>query len=387
MKILQIVCYFYHAWAYGGPPQSLFGLCRELVKRGHEVTVYTTDALDANHRVKELKETVDGIEIRRFRNISNYLAWNHRIFLTPGMIAAVRDNIKNFDIVHLNDFRTLQNLLAHHYARQYNIPYVLQARGSLINVISKKRLKQLFDIIGGYRLLRDASRFIALVPPEVDKYKEMGVSANKIDLIPNGVDPALYENLPKRGSFKQKYGLTDKNQVVLYLGRLHKIKGIDLLIQAFAGLTKEFSNARLVIAGPDDGYLPTLKNLTKKLGLDDRVLFVGGLYGEDKLAAYVDADVYALISVFGTTILEAMSCGTPVVVSEDCSMVDVIKNKAGLVVPYEIDSIRKALFTLLADDKMRQQFGQNCRVLVKEKYGWGAIAEQVEAVYNKCLGK
>ena len=387
MKILQVIAYFYRAWAYGGPPRSLFGLCQELVKRGHEVTVYTTDALDANHRIKELKETVDGIEIRRFRNISNYLAWNHRIFLTPGMIAAVRDNIKNFDIVHLNDFRTLQNLLAHHYARQYNVPYVLQARGSLINVITKKRLKQLFDIVGGYRLLRDASRLIALVPPEVDKYKEMGVSANKIDLIPNGIDLALFENLPKRGSFKQKHGLTDKNQVVLFLGRLHKIKGIDLLIHAFAGLTKEFSNARLVIAGPDDGYLPTLKNLTKKLGLNDRVLFVGGLYGEDKLAAYVDADVYALISVFGTTILEAMSCGTPVVVSDDCSIVDVIKNKAGLVVPYEKDSIRKALRTLLADAKMRQQFGQNGRALVREKYGWGAIAEQMEKVYQNCLSK
>jgi glycosyltransferase involved in cell wall biosynthesis len=390
MKILQIVCYFYPAWAYGGPPRNVFGLCQELVKRGHEVTVYTTDAFDEGHRIKEKQEVVDGIVIKRFRNISNYVAFHHRIFLTPGMIPAIKNNIKKFDIVHLNDFRTLQNLLVHYYAQQKGIPYVLQARGSLVNVITKQRLKQLFDIVAGYKLLREASRLIALALLEVEYYKKMGASEKKIDIVPNGIDLAQYENLPKRGSFKQKHGLSEKNQVILFLGRVHQRKGIDLLISAFAGLTKEFNNARLVIAGPDDGYLPTLKSLTRQLGLDDRVLFVGGLYGEDKLAAYVDADVYALTSsneVFGVTILEAMSCGIPVVVSDDCGIADIIKNKAGLVSPYQKEPLTQALRTLLTDEKLRQRFSRNGKALVRERFSWTNIAEQMEQVYQKVLVK
>jgi glycosyltransferase involved in cell wall biosynthesis len=390
MKILQIVCYFYPAWAYGGPPRNVYGLCKELVKRGHEITVYTTDVFDAGHRLKKTQEVVDGIEIKRFRNISNYVAFHHHIFLSPGMISAVRDNIKNFDIVHLNDYRTLQNLWAHHYARKYAIPYVLQARGSLVNIITKQRLKQLFDVMGGYNLLRDASRLIAVAPLEVDLYKDMGVSNNKIDIVPNGIDLAQFENLPKRGSFKQKHGLMDNNQVILFLGRIHKRKGVDLLISAFAELIKEFDKARLVIAGPDDGYLPTLKSLTKELGLNDRVLFVGPLYGEEKLSAYVDADIYALMAsyeIFGVTILEALSCETPVVVADDCGIADIIRNKAGLVVPHEKEPLTKALYSLLADDKMRQCFGRNGKALIWQNYSWGKIAEQMERVYKSVLAK
>lgn len=390
MKILQVVCYFYPAWAYGGPPRNVYGLCKELVKRGNEVTVFTTDALDAGHRLKETRETVDGIQIRRFHNISNYLAWNHRIFLSSGMIGAMKNEIKNYDIVHLNDYRTLQNLLAHHYAKKYAVPYVLQARGSLVNVITKQKLKQLFDFIGGHTLIRDASRLVAVSPLELEYYQKEGGNAKKIDIVPNGIDFSEYDNLPLRGTFKQKHGLKDNNQVVLFLGRVHKSKGIDLLISAFAGLSKEFHNARLVIAGPDDGYLPALKTLTKELGLEDTVLFVGPLFGDEKLAAYVDADVYALTSsyeIFGVTILEALSCGTPVVVSEGCGLGDVVNNRAGLVVPYEKEPLTKALLTLLADGKLREKFSRKGLALVHENYSWSSIAGQMEQVYQKCLAK
>jgi glycosyltransferase involved in cell wall biosynthesis len=390
MKILQIVCYFYPAWAYGGPPRNVYELSKALIKRGHQVSVYTTDAFDKENRVKEKQEVADGIEIRRFRNISNYVAFHHRIFITPGMISAIKNNIKKYDIVHLNDFRTLQNLLAYHYARKYDIPYVLQARGSLVNIITKKRLKQLFDIIGGYRLLRDASRLIALAPLEAEDYKKMGVTENKVDIVPNGIDLAQFENLPNRGSFKQQHGLSDINQVILYLGRVHERKGVDLLISAFSDLTKEFNDARLVIAGPDDGYLSALKSLTKELGLNDRVLFVGGLYGEDKLAAYVDADVYALTSsneAFGVTILEAMACGTPVVVSDDCGIADIINTNAGLVSPHKKEPLAQALRTLIVDEKLQQQFSQNGKVLVQENFSWTNIAKQMEQAYQKCFTK
>jgi len=387
MKILQIIPYFYPAWSYGGAPRNTYGLCKELVKRGHEVTVFTTDVLDARNRIKETLEIVDSIDIRRFRNLNHSVAFHHRIFLSPGMIGAMRNSLKSFDIVHLNEYRTLQNLLAHHYAQKYDVPYVVQARGSLVNVIAKQRLKSLFDILGGHTLLQDASRLIAVAPLEVEQYKSQGVSEEKIDIVPNGIDLAEFENLPPRGSFRQKHGLKGNNQVILFLGRVHKIKGIDLLISAFAGLAGNFNDARLVIVGPDDGYLPALKSLVSDLKLEQKVVFTGPLYGDQKLAAYVDADVYALTSsneVFGVSVLEALACGTPVVVTDCCGIADIIKDKVGLVVPYETAPLKEALCQLLEDDKKRLQYGRDGKTLVRGKYGWVAIAEQMERVYQRC---
>jgi len=389
MKILQVIPYFYPAWVYGGPPRNAYGLCKELVKRGHEVTVFTTDALDGRNRINKRRETADGIEIRRFRNLNNYVAFRHRIFLSPGMIGAMRQDLQHHDIVHLNEFRTLQNLLAHHYAQQKDVPYVVQARGSLVNVLAKQRLKSLFDFIGGRTLLRDAKRLIAVAPLEVVQYMSYGVDEHKIDIIPNGIDLTEFKGLPPKGSFRQKHGLDSKHEVILFLGRLHRIKGIDLLVNAFAGIARDFSDARLVIAGPDDGCLPSLKSLVSDSKLEEKVIFTGPVYGEEKLAAYVDADVYALTSsyeVFGISIFEALACGTPVIVTDRCGIADIVKDKAGLVVPYEAAAIKDALRQMLGDEQKRQQYGRDGQALVREKYGWESIAEKTEGVYKSCVG-
>jgi glycosyltransferase involved in cell wall biosynthesis len=390
MKILQVIPYFYPAWSYGGPPRSTYGLCKELVKRGHKVTVFTTDALDRHNRIKEKQETVDGIEIRRFSNLNNYVAFRHRIFLSPGMISAMREELKNYDVIHLNEFRTLQNLLAHHYAMKYRVPYIVQPRGSLVNILAKQRLKSLFDIMGGRRLIQDATRLVALAHLELPQFISYGVDEGKMDIVPNGIDLAEYQKLPPKGEFRQKYGIDAEQRVILFLGRVHRSKGIDLLIKAFSGVAGDFSEARLVIAGPDDGFLPSLKNLVGELKLEDKVVFTGGLYGEQKLAAYIDADVYTLPSFyesFGISVFEALACGTPVVVTDRCGIANIVRDKGGLVVPYEAASIENALRQMLGNEQERQHYGREGQALVRAKYGWGAIAEEMEKVYERCLGK
>ncbi len=121
--------------------------------------------------------------------------------------------------------------------------------------------------------------------------------------------------------------------------------------------------------------------------ISDRVLFTGPLYGQEKLQAYVDASVYVLPSsyeIFGITILEALACGTPVVVTDRCGIADIINQQAGLVVPYDTDRLRHALLQMLNDDKMRQQLGQRGKLLVREQFNWEKIAEQFEHMYQSC---
>jgi len=148
------------------------------------------------------------------------------------------------------------------------------------------------------------------------------------------------------------------------------------------------SDVRLVIVGPDDGYLPSLKKLIADLKISTKVLFTGPLYGQEKLKAYVDADVYVLPSsyeIFGITVLEACACGAPVVVTDRCGIADVIDGQAGLVVAYDKEQLQHALLHMLDDDKMRLRFGEKGKLLVREKFNCENIAEQVERVYKEIL--
>ena len=384
MKILQVIPYFAPAWDYGGPVSAAYNLSKELSKRGHSITVYTTDTLNSEDRIKENEETKDGIKIRRFKNWSNSIASKHKIFLSPSMISGIRNNLKEFDVVHMFEYRTIQNIIVHHYAKKYRIPYILQAHGSLPRIMDKQKFKQIYDRLWGHRLLKDASKVIALTSAEVEQYKRMGVSDEKIEIIPNGIDLSEFENLPKRGEFRKKYGLNSGQKIILYLARIHKIKGPDLLARAFAGLIKELATAKLVIVGPDDGYLPSLKELIKELGIEEKVLFTGPLYGREKLEAYVDADVYILPSVYETfpiSVLEAFACGTPVIVSNQCGIADVISGQAGYSVEYDKNQLHNAVVAILTKVELTDRFRKKGCKLVREKFTWSRIIEQLEHLY------
>lgn len=389
MRILQVVPYFIPAWGYGGPQTTIYDLSKELVKRGHQVAVYTTDALNAKNRISETVETIDGIQVRRFRNLSNYIAHRYNFFWPQGMLSTTKKELPGFDIIHMYEYRTFQNVLVHHYAKKYGIPYIAQADGSLFPGLGKRPLKTIFDLLFGHRIMSDASKLIAITPTEVEQYKELGAEESKIVQIPNSIDISEYEQLPEKGTFRKKYGITEEN-MVLFLGRIHKIKGVDILIKAVAPLIKEGRNIRLVVAGPDYGHLNYLKKLAKKLDIDGKITFTDFIFGEMKLAAYVDADVYVLPSIyetFPTTILEACACGTPVIVTDRCQIADLVQGNVGFVVPYDKDRLREAILKMLTDKELRMRFGKRGRILVKEQYSWSHRTEQFEAVYEKVLNE
>ena len=383
MKILQIIPAFYPAMAYGGAVAVAYHLSRELARRGHEVTVYTSDTLDKNHRQKTRISEVDGIEIYYFKNLSNILAW-HRLVFTPGMRLQLSTEIKNFDIVHLHTYYTFLNIFTHHYAKKYNIPYVLQAHGFVLPFFQKQRLKRIFNLFFGYRILKDASKVIALTKTEAEQYKGISVDDDKIEIVPNGIELSEYDNLPKKGEFRSKYAIRGDERIILYLGRIHRIKGVDLLVEAFADLINELDGVRLVIAGPDDGFLSTLKRQIDDLKIGDKILFTGPLYGRDKLEAYVDADVYVLPSAYETfpvTVLEACVCGKPVIVTDRCGIADIIHDKVGCVVEYDKDQLRDAIIKVLSDGGLRRRFGEDGRRLVMEEFGWDKVVLDVEKIY------
>ncbi len=386
MRILQVTSCFYPAWAYGGPVAVAFHLSKELARRGHEVVVYTTDTIDRNTRQRTKYLEIDGVKVYYFRNISNKLA-SRNLFCAPGMLFQLKKEIRHFDIVHLQDYRSFQNIVVHHYAKKYGVPYVLQAHGSLSRTAGKRRLKKLYDSSWGYRLLRDAYKVVALTETESEQYKSMGVSKGRIEIVSNGIDLSEFENLPKRGEFREKHGLNNNQKIILYLGRIHQTKGIDLLVKTFARLAENLNEAKLVIVGPDDGYLPALKALIKESKIEEKVLLTGSLYGGERLGAFVDADVFVTPSFLGfpVTFIEACATGTPIVTTKNGDNLDWIHNQVGYVTEYDENQLAPALAKILNNTDIAKLFQEKGQKITKERFNWSEIAKQVEGLYLECL--
>ena len=375
MKIVNVIPYF--TPQKGGDVASVYNLSKHLAERGHEVTIFTTDfELD-----REYIKSLDGVRVVPFHCIANI----GKMLISPTMKGQLKKEIKDFDIIHMHNFRSYQNVVAHHYAKKYNIPYILQAHGSVLPFFQKQRLKKLYDGVWGYRILKDASKVLAYQQIEATQYQDMGVNRDKIEILTSGIDLLKTEDMPKIGKFKKKYSIRDNEKVILFLGRIHKIKGLDLLINAFAELTKKLNSVRLVIVGPDDGYLSTINNLIASIGLESKILILGFISVNDKIAAYVDADVYVLPSrydIFPTTVLEACSFGTPIITTDQTGIRDLVNNNVGYVVPFDKNQLCNALFKILTDDRLRYYFGERGKKLIKEKYSWDKIVEQLEEIYK-----
>jgi glycosyltransferase involved in cell wall biosynthesis len=373
--------------------RSAFEISNHLVERGHEVTVYTTNQSLYKTNLETNKPVyLEGMKVYYFENLRKY--FTKKNFLPPPipyyLPFIARREVKQFDIIHIHGHRTILAVIVHHYAKKYGIPYVLQARGSVLPFFQKQKLKKIFDLLFGYRILKDASKVLALTKTEVEQYKKMGMDENKNEIIPNGIDLSEYDNLPKREEFRKKYSISDDEKIILYLGRIHKIKGIDLLVEAFSDSIKELDEVRLVIVGPDDGFLSTLKRQIEDLKIGDKILFTGPLYGRDKLRAYIDADVYVLPSVyeaFPNTVLEACACGRAVVVTDRCGIADVVDGVVGRVVEYDKNQLRDAIFEILNDDELRIRFEEETKKLVREYFSWADIVKKVEEVYETAQAK
>jgi glycosyltransferase involved in cell wall biosynthesis len=369
MRILQVIPVF--SQSFGGTVTNVRSISKELAKR-HEVTVFTTTALDLKHDIDEKTETINGFSVTYFKRSLKPLCYSGffgELNLSFDMMRSVKQKLADFDVIHLHSWQQFPDVLIHHFATKYKVPYILQTHGSLPIIGDKRLLKLLFNVTFSNKLLNGAAKMIALTPIEVKQYESMNASRQKIEVVPNGIDLSEYEHLPAKGLFKKKFGIGHDEPVVLYLGRIHQIKGIDFLVKAFVNVLKAVPKARLVIVGPDDGYLIGLTDLVTSLGLSKHVTIVGPLYGEAKLEAYVAASVFVLPSryeAFSYSVLEAMACGVPMIISKACAISSFLEDNTCLIVDPFNESLELALKNMLLDEKYQRTFSQNVKVSVKQ---------------------
>ncbi len=386
MRILHVTPSFYPAWAYGGIPRCAYEVCRSLAAGGDEVTVWTTDAFDAGRRCGPAEETVDGIFIRRFRNLHNGLAYHRQLYLPLGILKAPWRDLRAFDVVHVLSHRHLLVALVGAAAVRRGIPYVFTGNGTVPPIERYVLLKRLLDLLGADELLEQAAACVAVSQAEVPHYVSVGVAAQRVHVIPNGVRLDEFRDLPPRGSFRRAFGLGD-GPLIVFVGKITPRKGVDVLLRALARLP---AAVRLVVAGNFMMAEAPLRAIVEQLHLSDRVLFPGLLLGDDRNAAYVDADVVAYPStdeIFGLVAAEALMCGSPVVVCDDSGCGEVVRAAdGGRLVPYgDAAALAAALQALLDDPVERARCAAAGKRYVIANFGWDHIAAQTRALYGSLL--
>lgn len=388
MKILQVISSFPPAYAYGGPPRSAYNLSAALVDGGHEVTVFTTDANDAESRVAigSNPEVVDGIKVYRFRNVSNTLSWKN-IPLAPRMGSEILRELDEFDVVHTHEYRSFHTLFAHWCSEHQEVPHVLQPRGSLPRH-SKSKVKTAFDKLVGTDIVKSADGVLASSRIESNQFTDVvpELELGSIYHVPNAIISEDYEGIPEDGTFRQQFGIDEDDELVLFLSRLHPRKGGDLLIEAVSKLRADGWDISLAFVGPDEGDRQRLEMLARDKNIPEVTHFTGPLYDEDKLAAYVDSDVFILPSKneyesFGNVVIEAMACGTPAVVTNVSGVTEWIEHQSCRVVTPTVSDLKGGIESLLNSPVPESA----TRKYIFENFTWDTVAERTESIYNELI--
>ncbi|MDH4358777.1 MAG: glycosyltransferase [Candidatus Berkelbacteria bacterium] len=390
MKILQVIPFYKPAFGFGGPVKVCSDISELLVKRGFQVSVATTDAYDRHSRVAKNAETIKGVKVVRFRNLSPWLAKDFNLYLPRGFKQYIRNNLKKFDLVHLHSFFTYQNIICAKYCRKYKIPYIihLHEMPMPIPLFKKSLIKRVFNLLYGKKLLKNAAKILVVSPLERDRLAGFIPSLqDKIEVALNPIEP------PKRKPIKPKrreYGLNQSDKVFLFLGRLSFIKGLEHLIAAFAKLAKKDPHYKLIIAGPDEsGQLKKLERQIGSLGVGNKVIFTGLVEGKNKEELFGISDIFVLFShyeSFSLATLEAISHGLPVCLSKEVGIAEVLEKYGCAQIIKNTSNKKRSALQLELAYKNRSSLKKNCQKAIAE-FSLKKTVAKISAIYFKLTQK
>jgi len=291
--------------------------------------------------------------------------------------SGLKKTVKNGNIIHNHGLWRMPNLYPLAIKKEKNIKIIVSPRGSLSQAalnISKYK-KNIFNTLFRQNdLLKECDSFHATSLKEKDEIRELGFK-QPIAIIPNGIDiPSCTKKTFSKNKIK-----------FLFLGRIHPIKGLELLINAW----KEIDDKKTIldICGycEDENYYKSLKNLVKKLGISN-IIFSDKVFGESKKNKFLENDIFVLPSKtenFGLVVAEALSYGLPVIASENTPWKIIEEKKCGWIVSLNKENIISTINVAknLSSESLKR-IGNNGRLFVQDKYSWKKLNAQYVEYYN-----
>lgn len=388
MKVLHVIPSYEPAWAFGGTVTATSQLCRALAERGVDVTVYTTDADGKDGHLK--------VPLNKSVNLGGVKTWYFRCnfgmkraFYSKDLANKLKDTIKEFDLIHVSAMWQWIQVDVYRMCKFLSIPYIISTHGSLStwpwkqNPIRKRIYWNLFS----KKTIKGASAIHFTSQDERMKSFSTIPFLKNIQsfVIPNGLD---IKKIKKGGEIRGKLGISDNKFILLFIGRIHRKKGIHFILEALKNFNgKDF--VFLMVGNKED--VDYVRYLTKiALGIKDKVIWLEPVASDEVWDFYFSSDLFVLPSYdenFGMVVVEAMACGLPVLISKYVGIWrEVQSNNAGFVVNQDVNEIVNVLKILSKDNDIICKMSKDARKFAKNGYNIENVVLLMIKAYENVLG-
>ena len=400
MKIL-IVSHLLGGFA--GDSGQMWHTANGLIKAGHKVDIFTTDGNpwyfdkakkekyeEVRKKILESKEEtvkINGIDVYTVPCTS------HKLGMYSKFTAKfVRQIIKNYDIVYAIHWYNHPVIVFSKIAHENKIPFILAAYGSLQDPARNlnKNRKKILDLIYTKNMIKNTPGFHSVGELETQQYIKLGVNENKIHRIDHGLDLNDFI-IKKRSNILKKIGIDrTKSKYLIFIGRIDKKKGIDVLIRSFVEIEKSFENIFLVIVGTGlESYENELKQLASDLNLK-RIKFTGFVTEDEKLELLESSTLFITVShsdVHTIAVQEALAMGIPIIISKASDWPEIDEYEAGITIDIDIKSVQQAIKKLLNKNTNLSKYSDNAKKLIKEKFLIDILIPKYERMFNTVINQ
>ena len=381
----------------GGMNVYVLQLAREYARRGNRVDVFTRHHDPNDPKIVEIEDgarvihldsgPTDAAKSDLFGYIPRFMEEMRRFQRSEATTGRIR-----YDIIHSHYW--LSGRVGMALSREWGCPHV-----ATFHTLAKTKMRaragerepQLREDVEGL-IMSDADGVIVSTEEErQDVVRYYGARRGDVEVIPAGVNLDTFQPVDRaeaRAALSAEWNIRDDERVILYVGRIEPLKGIDILLRALPMLEYEGPVRALVVGGNpgNDAELERLKSLASELGIADSVTFTGSVPQDVLPTYYSGADVFTLPShseSFGLAPLEAMACGAPVVVSRVGGLKTfVTSGENGYLVPWRCpESFAQRFDTLLSNPELRDAMGAAARVRALSM-GWDATADRMLGYYE-----
>lgn len=361
----------------GGPSRSVPMLVRGLAEIGVDITLMTVRSEDMN--IHAIKGTSAKLKV-----------------LEPGFSQQELEDFistERFDIIQVQSMWDMRYHKLKILADKYHIPFIITPRGMLEpwSLLQKKWKKKLALILYQMRDLNTSACIYTTAEMEAMHIRDLGVKA-PISVIPNGIETDGYACRISANEVKKQ---------VLFLSRIHVKKGIELLINAWQNLTKDFSEWQLLIVGNgEEEYINTLNRIIIEKRLEDCIKILPPVFGSAKYKLYSESSLFVLPSYsenFGMVIAEALSCGVPVITTTDTpwELLNGVRSSMGVkaierlgwCIDLSVDNLEMALREAMSMDSHELfEMGQKGSKMIYQNFNYRNVACKSKLLYEWILG-
>lgn len=366
----------------GGPSRVVPELCRALAAAGTQVTLFSTHLPGQGLTIDQKREPYESV---LFPAEDGSLAGARQIH------AAIKRRSGDFDLIHITSLWNLTATGAAAAARRVKKPYIIAPMGMLSDTCLRQkhyRLKRAYSWIYDRRTVEGAARLHLANADELRSLRSTWLRYPKHFFAHNGT--SVPDSEDQKDAFRRMFPELGDRRLMIFMGRLHPIKGLALQFRAFELLAKKFPDLIWVLIGPDEGEWLRLHELIREAGLKSRVKWIGFLPGEERFSGLANAAVVVQTSLYecqSMTVNEALAVGVPLVVTDSVNYSEVQTAGAGYVVRSNPEELATAIESVLQDQEKSDKMRVAGRRFASQELSWATIATNLNASYREVISE